>query len=404
MADPQYLRVPLTTLAPDPACDPASLPASAQARPPASLSVLSVHFLTPAGQPAADKSAAVNLATDLIRASGGTLQAGDSQALTASFPSLTVAVLIARRLHWALQGLAESAAQAGAAIAPAAILIQSAHEAADAAPPPAGAGQILLSPAATAAVLNLPGVSLRATTSNWSALLSHSANQPASFAADESALLGLIRDCGREDPCLPKTRSAPSASPSNAIQPAPAPNPASTPSSPGFSSILDRLGPPPRRWFILGGAAAVLIALIAVVAIASHPRTTPTKAAAQSAGAIAPAASSFPSTPSASSATTAAPPPSAAPVVKSVPTGSRKTPPPDSHPKKGTDTASCDFTDAGIPRALSRAETDMHDGHLDEAKAAFLKLRACAAARDRAEEDLRTVQRKIDTQSLARPN
>jgi hypothetical protein len=392
MANPLHDRVPAATLASDRARESSSASTQTAPRNPSNVSLFTIRFAASAGL-AAQLLPAMDLATDLIRASGGTLQAHDDQSLSASFPNLTVAVLIARRLQWALQGLAESGPRGDAVL-----LVQAATESVSPAPSTA-AGQILLSPAATAAVRDLPSLAVRNPSDGvWSELLWQSPSQPVSYAADEQALLRLIRDCGREDPCVSKPSAAPAV--------ISAPNPAVAYEvqqreigfDPSESGVLDILK---RHWMILGGAAVAVVLLIVVIGVATHRGAAPIPAAAPS----------LPATPAAGGPTTV-PPTDTTPTLpqqpphtpKSPPTISRKTSPPDSHTKKSADSATCDFTDAGIPRALSRAETDMHDGRLDQAKAAFLKLRGCSAARDRAEEGLRTVQRKIDAQALSHPN
>ena len=409
MADPLQDRVPAPTLAPDSPRAAALASSSTASRRAVTPSVLVLRLVASSGNATPDVQPALHLAADLISAAGGTLESSAVPALTASFPNLTVAVLIARRLQWALQGLADTGVHAGAILS-----IRAASEPAQ--PPDGSPGDILLSPAAAAAVNNVPGLDLRPAGNGWQQLL-WSSLQTVTPDEDEQAVLRLIRDSGREDPCppgpvapTPISSRAPRPIPP-AARPAPtrpepiaaprveSPEPALAPAranavSPAFDnpSLLEKLGP--RRWFILGGAAAAL--LLVIVAIVFTTRRSPEAVPAPvttSVPAPAPAATAPVQAP--------APPPHVAATPKSKPSASVRKEQANSEvrPKSpALDDSACEMTESGIAHALARAENDMHSGRLEDAKAAFLKLRACSSVRDRADQDLKKVELMISTQ------
>ncbi len=402
MANLQQDRVPAGTLASS--REPGSPPSTASH--PANLSLVSVRIDSP------DHVLAMSLATDLIRASGGAPQTGEPGALSASFPNLTLAVLIGRRLQWALQGLADPEPIPGTAStvpAAAAISIQSAAEAAAAhAQPAATSGQILLSPDAAAAVRQLPGIELRDSRFGCCELLWQHGFQPLTYDSDEQALLRLIRDCGREDPCHGKIETA-----SRPLPVAPTLGRSDRPET-GTPSLLERVGPAPKLWFILGGVAAAILLVIALAVFAKQHGAS-RAAASVPPTPVADSPSVSPSSPAGTGGTGSVAPaaPTHAPanpnppvprIEKPRPTVIKKTSSPDLKFRKPVDNSACDFTDTGIQSALLHAETEMKNGRLEVAKNAFLRLRDCSSARDRAEQGLRTVQRKIDAQALSHPD
>lgn len=428
MANVPHDRADLAALAPDTARDSGLLLepwAAAHTSVPA---VLSVHFAAAESSFASAISPALSLAADLIQASGGTRNPSDADTVSASFPNLPLAVLIGRRLQWALQGFAVAGT----------VIVRAGEEGLDGSMPLASAatGQILLSPQAAGSVSNLPGLTLqgfdrRENGNGWHELLWQSPSQADSFAEDEQSLLGLIRDCGREDPCPPEPAwgafgSVPPGASKTTSVPEPAP--------------ADRTWLGKRRWLLVGGIGIALVLVIGIIALAAHRGTAPAQATSKPAeqspsravSTDSPLASSDSHVASSDSHALsdshgASSGPAAAKVASVAMSKPVPLPPSDihaahsrapkeatdevkqalpveSHPKKPAETQACEFSEAGISRALTRAETDMHDGRLEEAKAAFLTIRGCASAHQRVEEDLRIVQLKISAQGLTEPN
>lgn len=132
---------------------------------------ISVRFWMGSGEPVASPlesdSPAVCLTQDLISASQGVPVAGQGEALVAGFPSFHAAILAARRLQWAMQGLSEADGLQAASVA---ILI---HASEGGPGQPAGGealgllkqaapGQILLTEEVSRFFENLPGLPMMA--------------------------------------------------------------------------------------------------------------------------------------------------------------------------------------------------------------------------------------------------
>jgi len=435
MANVPHDRADLAALAPDTARDSSLLLEPSAATHTSVAAILSVHFAAAEPSFASPVSPALSLAADLIQASGGTRNPNETDSVSASFPNLPVAVLIGRRLQWALQGLALSGT----------VIVRAGDEGLDGSIPLASAatGQILLSPQAAGAVSNLPGLplqrcDLRENGNGWHELVWQSPSHADNFAEDEESLLGLIRDCGREDPCLPEPAWGGFGSGrSGASKTTAVPEPAA----------VDRSWLGKRRWLFVGGIGIALVLVIGIITLAAHRGTAPAQAKSKPAGQS--LSHAVPSDPHAvstdarvlssdshtvssdshplsdsravsngsaaakvASVATSKPvplPPSDTQAAhsrppKAAPDEVKNALPPEPHPKKPAGAQPCEFNEAGISRALARAETDMHDGRLEEAKAAFLTIRGCASAHERVEEDLRIVQLKISAQGLTQPN
>ena len=128
-----------------------------------------------------------SMALDLITASGGAPEPAKGSILRADFYSAQSALLMVRRLQWALQGFAEGEASRGVA---AAMLIHSLEDAGGetvaTALENAGPGQVLLSGGIAQSVTQLPNVALRASAQGGLVEVQWSSSGPdASSAVDE---------------------------------------------------------------------------------------------------------------------------------------------------------------------------------------------------------------------------
>ncbi len=336
-------------------------------------------------------SPAAALAIDVISASGGAPESPQGTLLPVRFGNLQAALLTARRLQWALQGLAENA---GARVA-ASIAIHLDQD------PPSGSvaailenlmpGRALLSLSIAESVQQLPGLSVRETSDgNWRELRWQGADAPTGFSDDEQSVLGLIRVLGRQDPLPPRATAV-------------------TPAAPvtGDFQAHDGLGrsvlePEPAsgtgklKWLILGGAATIVIAfaafLIPGIVSGNHSKTqapppdTSTKTAAP-AGPVTPA----PANPPGPVATDK-------PKPSSKPGKQPRTEPKTDQPAQKI-TGSCDLTEADIPRSLERAKKYMYDGNLPAAQAMFQRLLPCPSAHEKAQEGLQSVRQRMAAQS-----
>lgn len=164
---------------------------------------------------------AVSLATDLVAAGDGAAPVPSGNFLLAAFPGIQPAVLTARRLQWALQGLAQAERFAGTS---AAILVHSASDLpvfeADSAVPPtlenAAPGQILLTPQAAELLRDLPGLPMQAASeAGLCELLWRDARETPARSSDEEALSRFIQLNGLENeaPAPPQQPAVPSAEP-----------------------------------------------------------------------------------------------------------------------------------------------------------------------------------------------
>jgi len=359
----------------------------------------------PAGVSWNNAGPAATLALDLIKASGGTRDAGGDAVVTAGFPNLQSALLTARRLQWALEGLGGEGGNAAATI-----LVHSAEDpsaaSAQAALEKASPGRILLGSTVAESVYQLPNIMLRDASGpgGWREMLWRSA-AAANPAADEQSVLRQIRELGREDPCPAELQ-------------APAPRAVTAAIRPDVSAPEDDLLGPTRRepapapatkkWLIVGGAAAAVVVfgavLIPFVVSGNHAKT-----------AVPPSA---PPTTTAEPPQTTAPPtvPPPAPVQPepSVKTPSTKAPRTsggkqpkneqagDTRPEPKVN-GKCDLTESEIPKTLDRADHYLHAGQLEEAQAQYERVVGCPAAHERAQAGLRLVKQRIETQGKLGP-
>lgn len=376
------------------------------------------------------------LTLDMISALGASPRPIGNDTLTAEFPSVTNALLAARRLQWALSGLAEKAPTGRVA---ATVLVCTDAEALHSneslakALGNAGQGQILLSGAVFEAVSGLPGVVLGSSSEGGWHELHENRSVANSGETDEQTIQKLLRELGRDDPFPPKVEAPPvppAAQPISASRPVSAkmasasrPISVSRPISstrpanstdhveaaPESVDVDDQVSaradrdsseePGNKKWLILGGAAAALI-LVVLILFGMHRKPTTAGAPTESAPAITTTSNSPAATSTASGRSTSP----AKADIKAKPTTAGATLVSSKKSAKGeavvgaskpVDAGPCDLTQAEIPRSLQRAENDMHAGRLEEAKAAFLGVRGCPGARERADEGLRQIQQAM---------
>jgi hypothetical protein len=391
---------------PDPTLERASVPApegpavNGREGPPRTM-LLSLRLRTQDSRGAqadvswAGGSSAAALAIDVISASGGASDPPKGALLAAGFFNLPSALLAARRLQWALQGLGESAGSHNAA---ASIAIHSMED-------PAGSavvslldhvapGQVLVSSRIADAIQQLPGATLRPTVDgSWRELQWRGFETPSGYSTDEQSVLGMIRALGREDPCPPQAEAPRTLAVSQA--------------APATEVVPERLGrpllePEPQsafakwKWLIIGGAAAAVVLVVVLVAIVSggHGKTP-----AQNPDAATKATSPDTTTP-----LPAAPPPSSPvaekPQPPKPPAKPGRQPKTDSKVEQPAQkTGPCNLTEAEIPRSLTRAENYMYAGKLDEAEAVYQRVLGCPTAHEKALEGLQRVHQRMAAQS-----
>jgi hypothetical protein len=356
-------------------------------------------------------SPAASLALDLITASGGAPEPAQGPILRAGFYNAQSALLMVRRLQWALQGFADGGDSRGIA---AAMLIHSVEDAPyeplataleNAAP-----GQVLLSSAIAESVNQLPNVALRGAGQGSLVEVQWRSFEPESgSAADEQSVLRLIRDLGREDPLASRPQASTYPSVQTAHTEAP---PSSMPAgsfAAGRAHVEDNSteADGKKKWLIIGGAAAaVVLAGILFVVFGNHAKTPP------------------PASPETTTTQPVAPaaPPATAPIsqsdtvtktdstrtesTRSTPQKTGRTSPSDKTTRSKSEgtvegrsqaqpAGSCDLTEAEIPRSLDRAEGYLHAGRLSDAQAVYQRLLGCPSARQRAAEGLQVVKQRI---------
>jgi hypothetical protein len=348
-----------------------------------------------------------HLALDLITASGGAPEPAKGSILRAGFYSAQSALLMVRRLQWALQGFAEREESRGVA---AAMLIHSLQD--PAGEPIATAlenaepGQILLSGAIAESVNQLPNVALRASAQAGLVEVQWRSSEPdPSGAADEQAALRLIRQLGREDPVPSLPQQAPI---SKQTQPPPAEAPPAPVVTGSFVSARRdedeevAAGGGKKKWLILVVAAAVLViaAILIIPGLVSGHRE---KAAAPAVPdtSTRPVEPVTPGPPPPSTSDTAVKPEPAKPLPQKperIPATDKTKPSPDGTTAARVPAApagTCELTEGEIPRSLSRAESYMHAGRLTDAQAVYQRLLGCPSARQRAAEGLQLVKQRI---------
>ena len=359
---------------------------------------LCLRTLDSSGSPAAvswaPETPAAALAVDIVTASGGAPDASQGIILPSRFVNPQSALLAARRLQWALEGMAETTRSRVTA----AIAIYSLEDPAAASAVPAleslAPGQVLLSSQIADAVQQLPGLVVNPSLNgSWRALQWQAQNAPASLAVDEQSVLGLIRGLGRQDPCAPRPEPAPTATPSTTGM-------GETPGGLGRSVLESEAEQPfwKKPWIIVSaaGAVVVLVAALVIPAMVSgkHSKT--------------PAADAAPTTVTPAPQSTTAPQPTPlekphdqkplSKIGKQSRTEAKAAavtePPPQPKPAAGP----CVLTEGEIPRSLDRAQSLMYAGKLEAAQDAYQRLVGCPSVRDKAAEGLRLVKQRIAAQ------
>lgn len=351
----------------------------------------------------ASEAPATALAVDIITASGGAPDVLQGMVLPSRFFNAQSALLAARRLQWALEGLAETTRSSVTA----SIAIYAPEDPAAASGPPTleslAPGQVLLSSQIAAAVHQLPGVVMNPSLNgNWRALQWQSQRAPASLAVDEQSVLGLIRTLGREDPCPALPEPAPAAQ-----IPVVTSTPTGIKETPGGlgRSVLEPEAQPlwKKPWIMVSAAAAVVVlaaALVIPAMVSGNHAKTPAPAAA-------PTTVSPPTQPVTTPLNPVEPMTSAKPREQKPPVQPGKRPRTDAKPPAVSELqpqakpspGSCNLTEGEIPRSLARAQSLMYAGKLEAAQDAFQRLVGCPSARDKAAEGLRLVKLRIAAQS-----
>jgi hypothetical protein len=353
---------------------------------------------TAAGVTWRDDTPPVALALDVLTASGGAPDPSPLPHLTARFFDLQNALLAARRLHWALQGLAENARSPMAA----SIAIHSVSDglsaSATSALESAAPGHVLLSQAFAETVHQVPGLTLRPASDNWQILSWSSAADPQSFADDENAVLALIRLRGREDPIV------------NSPVPPPAAVPVYQPPASLGRSIIEPDEPSPSIWkkpWLLVSVGVVVLAVAAVFIIRAmspgpapqvppHDAVITTPSAAPIAKPVVPVAQDNAAIPRPQPAK-----PSPKPKVPKVETpATPNTEVQAENPKPPQPTTACSLAEADIALSLQRAARMMADGRLTEAQDAYQRLVGCPSAREKAIEGLRLVKQRMNFEGI----
>ena len=356
---------------------------------------------TGAGVTWRDETPATALALDVVTASGGAPDFSPLPHLTARFFDLQNALLAARRLHWALQGLSENS---GAPMA-ASIAIHDTGDglsaSATSALENAAPGQVLLSHAFAQTVHQVPGLTLRPSSDDWQSLTWSSSADPQSFSADENAVLALIRLRGREDPLA----NIPAPPP-----PAAVPAPYQPPASLGRSVVEPDEAPQPiwKKPLLLVGVGVVVLAVAAVFIMrAISPGTTP-QVSPPNAGVTTPSSAppDKPVVPNAEDNPSPArpQPPKPSPKTPRVPKTETPITPKTENPmdtsKTPQPTTACSLSEADIALSLQRAARMMSDGRLTEAQDAYQRLVGCPTAREKATEGLRLVKQRMNFEGI----
>jgi hypothetical protein len=333
------------------------------------------------------------LAADLLTVSGGTLVFNQDKTLVVTFTTVPTAVIAARRLQWAFQGLSEAPPFAGVAAAivvhssedlPASSMAGSISSCLERAVP----GQILLGDSASRSMEDLPGLDLEAGAEpGLHALLWRRAESDSSPVAEEQALFAEFRRHGQAN-ALNAQASADagadeSTAPGDLIHPRP-----------------DREVSPARmnpKWLILGGSAVALLGVAGVVAMVMHrhaPQTPPVPPQQKVDAPLMPATQAPTPSMSATNAPQAIPEPTHPTPSEPDPSKKRAKKQADEASSDSQPSASCDLGSAGIQRTLVRAENSLHGGRLDDARRDFQSVLACERNNARALEGLRRVKER----------
>jgi hypothetical protein len=328
-------------------------------------------------------SPAAWLVIDLIQGGGGIAQPSEDEMLSAEFADLWSALLTSRRIQWALEGFVQVP---GSNQVSATVLV---HGAGEILPPDGTArfslrdadpGRIFVSEGLYHSISDLPGLAFgEHTVEGW-----HEVAWPRSVG---SAIL-------REEPASLPASTQTNQSLTKAAHHPPEPKPevlespdvASPPISPR-SEGRSWLQAEENRWLILAGSAIFLLVVVGFIVIFSMTRPQPKAKGLQ------PIASQSGDTKPTAPSTPAPPQPSdqSSPERKTKLEARQN---PETSPK--TPVGACEFSEAAIERQLKRADDDLHDGELDEAKTLYTEIMPCPSARDQAREGLKRIKMRED--------
>jgi hypothetical protein len=342
---------------------------------------------------------AVCLAIDMLVASRGDVVQTHGKTLLVAFSDVSTAILAARRLQWAFQGLSEANRFAGTAVA---ILIQSRQDLPDqptddsfcvpleqAAP-----GQILLAQKASRFLDDLPGLATEATHDPaLRELVWRRPDGESSIAADEQTLFRNIKGQGYGD--LAPTEQTPDAWDNSPAAKDIRSSELGQPDDPFRQSNAGGLwaGLGNKRWIIWSGSAAALICAVTFTVIALHRQSTVTPVA-QPPALVQTTPGSSTTTPSEPAATPTTLVPAATPAVKAAAPKTPKAP----AAKPGVEAAkepsgSCESPNAADARkTLDRAEKNLHNGKYADAKRGFQSVLGCEGTSADAREGLQRVK------------
>ncbi len=368
---------------------------------------------------------AVCLTTDLLAASGCVASGVQGNLFVADFPSVPLAFSAARRLQWAVQGLAESEELRGSSIA---VSVQSGdetvgmavHDTLAASLQYASPGQILVTEKTGQLLSDIPGLSMQPTgTAQVLELLWQAPEGQSSRAADEQTLAQLMEKHGLGDRVYGERPSESSFAFAGASESANSEWAAQPEAGNWTQQFLHGNG----RW-VLVGAAVLLIAAIGIF-FSSHGSTASSGQASGSIGAGTPsqttdAGSDQRSQPqkaqasensktdrqaqilaqkNAQKASPKAPQPqtvaSTAPVAQKV-----AEPPAQREPVQRA--GKCDDLDESmIPAAIDQAEKSLARGKYDAAQRQFGAVLGCQPGNGRARDGLDRVRRAKEAEGLS---
>jgi hypothetical protein len=342
---------------------------------------------------------AVCLAIDMLVASRGDVVQTNGKTLLVAFSDISTAILAARRLQWAFQGLSESDRFAGTAVA---ILIQSRQDLPgqpndDSFRVPleqAVPGQILLAQKASQLLDDLPGLATESTHDPaLRELVWRRPDGESTIAADEQTLFRNIKGQGYGDPVLSADQTpeawddSPAAADGLSSEPV-------QPDGPFRQSNAGRswaaLGN--KRWIVWSGSAAALICAVTLTAIALH-RQSHVPSAAQPPVLVQTTPNSPPAPPSEPPATPKTLAQAGTTSVKPAASSTPKAPPAKPRVEAAKEpSGSCELSAADAKKTLERAEKNLHNGKYADAKRGFQLILGCDGTSADAREGLLRVK------------
>jgi hypothetical protein len=369
----------------------------------ASLSVRIWKQAEPSGPSGRPLDPARTLILDLISASKGALSQPDAPVISASFPAVAPAVLAARRVQWALQGLAQSDPASDLATA---ILVCAADDLADSAilksaqaalnlSPP---GQILLTPNAAEALKDIPSLPLQSIPeSAMQELVWRAAAVEPSRSLDEEAIEALIKQHGLESevPQLPPPQEPEKPLPALTrevkavgVFPPPPVWEQPEPEAPSAPRGLN-----PRLLYAGGGGLLALLAIVGYFALSHGTKnpapqpSVPTTAVEQASPATQTSQTATKTPKTKPSATPNQPTPLAAdqnpsaPIPKDTPQSNSATTTPDAPPvqvpQPKEKSGGCSLEQSEIPKLLAQADSNRAAGRYEDALRQYKRVLDC---------------------------